>query len=59
LLANSGPFWQADYFDRGIRDERQFSTVWAYIESNPTRAGLCGLDSEWPWSSAFIEGASG
>ena len=53
LLGRSGPFWQADYFDRGIRDERQFYTVWAYIEGNPTRAGLCGEDSEWIWSSAY------
>ena len=53
LLAGSMPFWQADYFDRGIRDERQFYTVWSYIESNPTRAGLCEQDSEWPWSSAY------
>ena len=53
LLGGSGSFWQTDYFDRGIRDERQFYTVWSYIEENPTRAGLCEQNSEWMWSSAY------
>ncbi len=53
LLGASGPFRQTDYFDRGIRNERQFYAVWSYIESNPPRAGLCGQDSEWVWSSAY------
>lgn len=63
LLSSSGPFWQTDYFDRGIRDERQFYAVWSYIESNPTRVGLCVQDNEWQWSSAYraanLEGSPG
>jgi REP element-mobilizing transposase RayT len=52
LLHRSGSFWQVDYFDRAIRDDRHFQVARAYIEANPTKAGLCSHDEEWPWSSA-------
>ena len=58
LLGHSGAFWQVDYFDRAIRDERHYHAVHTYIESNPTRAGLCAHDHEWPWSSASIRSAA-
>jgi REP element-mobilizing transposase RayT len=57
VLGRSGEFWQADYFDRAIRSERHFSNVVAYIEGNPTRAGLCDCNHAWPWSSAAHESA--
>jgi REP element-mobilizing transposase RayT len=28
-------FWQRNYYERVIRDEREYSTVWEYIENNP------------------------
>ncbi len=52
ILQRTGEFWQPDYFDRYIRDERHFTAAIAYVESNPTRAGLCTSNDEWPFSSA-------
>ncbi|MGH2386765.1 MAG: transposase [Chloroflexota bacterium] len=51
-LQLTGSFWQVDYFDRAIRDERHFQAARAYIEANPTNAGMCSRDEEWPWGSA-------
>jgi hypothetical protein len=52
LLGRSGPFWARDYFDRGMRSERQAEYAAAYIEANPVAAHLCALPEDWPWSSA-------
>ena len=51
-LDREGRFWAANYFDRFIRDDDQFNRTLGYIEDNPVKAGLCGLASEWRWSSA-------
>jgi putative transposase len=45
-------FWQRDYWDRFIRDERHFRATRVYIENNPVAAGLVTTPSDWPWSSA-------
>ena len=58
ILNRTGQFWQADYFDRAVRDERHFAAAVAYIEGNPARAGLCGQDGAWPWSSAACRPSS-
>ncbi len=47
-----GHLWQADYWDRYIRDEAHFRTAVAYIEYNPVTAGLCRDPAAWSWSSA-------
>jgi len=52
ILQRTGEFWQPDYFDRYIRDERHFAAAVAYVEGNPTRAGLCKRNDEWSFSSA-------
>ena len=36
----SPAFWQRDYWDRFIRDERHFDATKMYIESIPVVAGL-------------------
>ena len=36
----SQAFWQRDYWDRFIRDERHFNATKMYIESIPVVAGL-------------------
>ena len=59
LLHLRGSFWQEDFFDRAIRDERHFQAAYAYIEANPTKAGLCSRDEKWPWSSAARPVAAG
>ncbi len=53
LLNRRGAFWQADYFDRYIRNEAHWQRVVAYIHENPVKAGLVGRAEEWVWSSAY------
>lgn len=31
------PVWQRNYYDRIIRNEREMSRIWDYIEANPAR----------------------
>jgi REP element-mobilizing transposase RayT len=52
ILARTGPFWQAEYFDRYIRDETHLKRVRAYIHENPVKAGLAKEPTAWRWSSA-------
>lgn len=44
-LQREGPMWQADYFDRLIRDETHFSNCVRYIRRNPEKANL--RPSDW------------
>ena len=45
ILGRRGKFWQAEYFDRYIRDQQHFESAVEYIEYNPEynpmTAGLC------------------
>ena len=50
VIGRSGPFWQDDYWDTYIRDERHFESTVGYIENNPVKAGLVGAAEDWPWS---------
>jgi len=45
-------FWQADYFDRYIRNEEHYRRTLAYIENNPVKARLVAQAVDWSWSSA-------
>jgi REP element-mobilizing transposase RayT len=40
LLGRTGGFWQRDYFDRLIRDEKHFANCVRYIRRNPEKARL-------------------
>jgi putative transposase len=51
LLGRKGPFWQSDYFDRYMRNERHVAATVEYIEQNPVKAGLVSEASHWRWSS--------
>ncbi|MDX8409561.1 MAG: transposase [Mariprofundales bacterium] len=55
ILNRKGEFWQAEYFDRAIRNEDHFVRTLEYIENNPIKAGLCQQATEWCWSSAKRE----
>lgn len=59
LGTTGGAFWQADYFDRYIRDQEHYRKVVRYIENNPVKAGLVREPSHWPWSSARYRGLYG
>ena len=48
----AGALWAADYFDRYMRDQRQFDATKHYIEMNPVVAGLCDRPVDWRFGSA-------
>jgi len=52
ILNQKGRFWQKEYFDRYIRNGRQFARTVLYIENNPVRANLCDKAEDWAFSSA-------
>ena len=47
-------FWQADYFDRYIRDQEHYRKVVRYIENNPVKARLCTRPADYRFSSAWF-----
>jgi putative transposase len=54
-------FWQARYYDRNIRDYREFVLKLRYLHRNPVKRGLCQSAEQWPWSSFqhYLTGAKG
>jgi len=54
----AGVFWQKRYYDRNVRDEREFVEKLRYIHRNPVRQGLCARPEDWEWSS-FRQCATG
>jgi REP element-mobilizing transposase RayT len=56
LLHRTGGFWQREYYDHLVRNERQLSAYIRYVQDNPRKAGL----REWRWvwiSSAALRAA--
>jgi putative transposase len=47
----AGVFWQKRYYDRNVRDEREFEEKLRYIHRNPVKRGLCERPEDWTWSS--------
>lgn len=45
------PVWQAEYWDRYIRNQHHFDRAIEYIHQNPVNAGLAQTAEAWPWSS--------
>jgi len=54
-LGLKGKFWQEDYYDRFMRNEKHYNAVHAYIVNNPVKAGLCLVPEEWAFGSAHFE----
>ena len=46
-----GPFWQHQFWDRFVRDEREFGERLDYMHMNPVRRGLVQRPEDWRWSS--------
>ena len=46
-----GAFWQKRYYDRNVRDAREFTEKLNYIHRNPAKRGLVTAPGEWKWSS--------
>jgi len=59
LLGKKGKFWQAETFDRYIRNSDHFVNVVRYIEHNPVKARLCTAPQEWRFSSAYWRARKG
>ena len=51
-IGQSGILWEADYFDRYMRDDKHYNATLKYIEWNPVKAKLCADPKHWTWSSA-------
>jgi REP-associated tyrosine transposase len=47
----TGVFWQKRYYDRNVRDEREFVEKLRYIHRNPVKRGLVLESADWKWSS--------
>jgi len=45
-------FWQAEFYDHWVRDEKEWRRIADYIENNPVKAGLVTRASDYRWSSA-------
>jgi putative transposase len=46
-----GPVWQHQFWDRFVRDAKEFSQRLDYMHFNPVKKGLVARPEEWPWSS--------
>jgi hypothetical protein len=44
-------FWQKRYYDRNVRDEREFKIKLRYLHRNPVKRGLVKDPADWKWSS--------
>ena len=53
ILGRAGRFWQREYHDRFVRDEKHFVRVMRYVEGNAVLAGLVERGEEWRWCSAW------
>lgn len=54
ILGREGAFWQREYFDRTVRNEKHFYDAIIYIHNNPLKAGLCADPTDWQFSSARL-----
>ena len=52
LLKRQGTFWEREYLDTAIENEKHRQTAIRYIENNPTKARMVLEPKQWPWSSA-------
>ena len=46
-----GSFWQKRYYDRNLRDAREFTVKLRYLHRNPVKRGLVAEPGDWKWSS--------
>ena len=53
ILQREERFWQREYHDRFIRNEKHFVRAVRYVESNAMSAGLVARAEDWRWCSAW------
>ena len=49
----TGTIWEGRFRNIPVMSSTHVEQIKAYIEQNPVRAGICGMSSEYRWSSAF------
>ena len=49
ITGNTGTFWQREYYDHLVRDQKELDNVIRYVLDNPSKAGL----NDWKWVDAF------
>jgi putative transposase len=47
----SRSFWEKRYYDRNVRDAREFTIKLRYLHRNPVKRGLADEPGDWEWSS--------
>jgi len=50
-LNKTGNFWENNYYDHIIRNEKDFFRHFNYIHYNPIKHNLVNDPKNWPWSS--------
>ena len=48
---SEGPLWQHQFWDRFVREAREFNERLEYMHMNPVRKGLVKRPQDWRWSS--------
>lgn len=53
VMKHIGTVWEAESFDRIIRNEQEFEQTWEYIRQNAVKAKLCQTPESYPffWQS--------
>jgi hypothetical protein len=51
LRGTKGPVWQHQFWDRFVRNHKEFAARLDYMHLNPVRKGLVSRPEEWRWSS--------
>ncbi len=46
-----GPLWQHQFWDRFVRQTKEYHDRLAYVHLNPVRKGLAAKPEDWRWSS--------
>jgi REP element-mobilizing transposase RayT len=49
VLERNGSFWQPSWYDRWIRNEREWQKWSNYLAQNPVKAGLCANGQNYPY----------
>ena len=49
----TGPIWEGRFKNIPVINATHLEQIQAYIEQNPVRAGICGLPTEYRWSSGY------
>lgn len=58
LMTKNSKFWQAESFDRVVRDKKDLIVKFDYVLNNPVKAGLISDWKEWQWTfcnESFVE----